>query len=573
MTRILLFALGLAMMAGCAKDIDTFNPDPLPPVIPEFEASAFIEVVDVTGAALEGVAVQLGTLTEMTDENGIVHLKDVDMAGSTYVTASLSGFFHGSRRFYPTEGNTHFVRIMLMRDGTAGSFQASSGGQVAISGGVTMNFPPNSIVNEDGTPYSGSVNVAAQPIAADDPELSDKMPGDLVGRTTEGNTGALASMGMVAVELRSSSGDLLNVAEGQSVEMRMEVPADLLSNASSTIPMWYFDETAGFWVEEGEATLQGSEYVANVEHFTYWNYDAWFPIVKWGATFQYADGTPASQVSVCLTLLEIGASKCSYTNDDGLVCGMVASDELILMEVKDQCGNVIYSEQIGPYSDTTMIGPIIIDQTAVTLTNVSGCVVNCDEDPVTNGFVQISAGGYNSYVALDDEGCFEKTLINCNESDIVVTAIDESELKQSLPQTFSYAEDIDAGTLQACEDLQEYITVTVETWPDDTYTWFTPYAYASPQGTTIAAIDSTTNGQFFSLWLMGDTTGTYTDVAHEIGMELPNSIYGYATDVTVTITYFGEVGDYIQGTLTGTINEEGGSNTHPMTGAFSVIRD
>ena len=35
--------------------------------------------------------------------------------------------------------------------------------------------------------------------------------------------------------------------------------------------LWYFDEDAGLWKEEGSATLSGNVYTANVSHLSYWN--------------------------------------------------------------------------------------------------------------------------------------------------------------------------------------------------------------------------------------------------------------------------------------------------------------
>ena len=39
------------------------------------------------------------------------------------------------------------------------------------------------------------------------------------------------------------------------------------------MPLWYFDEQKGMWVEEGVATKQGNQYVGTVNHFTDWNCD------------------------------------------------------------------------------------------------------------------------------------------------------------------------------------------------------------------------------------------------------------------------------------------------------------
>ena len=53
----------------------------------------------------------------------------------------------------------------------------------------------------------------------------------------------------------------------------MPVPSEILNSAPATIPLWHFDEDLGSWVEEGQATLVNGEYVGQVSHFSFWNYD------------------------------------------------------------------------------------------------------------------------------------------------------------------------------------------------------------------------------------------------------------------------------------------------------------
>lgn len=574
------FLIGLTMIFAvfsCKDSFDEFNPDkpiiPDPPIEITFEASAFVEVMDAFGMPVEGAVIALGSKQQTTDEYGLVHFDDVTMSTFTYLTVEKSGFFHGSRRFYPVKDKTEHLRIILLDDNSIGEFDAGKGGVVEANGSVILDFPQDAIVTANGELYSGFVAVSAQPIPANDPELSSKMPGDLVGVTEEGKTGVLGSMGMVAVELRSLSGDLLQVKDGSKVKMTMQVPPEMQGKAPATIPMWYFDEATGLWQEEGTATLSGGQYTADVGHFTYWNYDAWFPIVPWTASFVYESG-PAANISVCLTILALDTKKCASTNDEGVVSGMVAADELMLMEVLDPCGNVVYSEEIGPYSDSTTIGPITIPESAVNLTTITGTAVDCDGNPVTNGFVRVEAGHSNSYVELDEsDGTFDIIVMNCAEDDVVLIVIDEGALRQSLPQTYDYATTIDAGEITVCETITELIAIDIE-GEDDAFLYFFPSAAIEAGITYVNAQDSTTGGSLFFSF-NGIVPGTYE--VEELGMwfQLSGGDVVQATQATVVITYYGDVGDYIQGTISGVVstNPQGGGQEYNFTGTISILQE
>ena len=574
MTRVLVLMMMALTLVRC-NDSESFKPEPDPVV---FNASAFVEVKDVQGNAVAGAKITLGDVQGYTNDDGVLYLKKVEMNPSTYLVADKTGYFHGSRRFYPSAGQTSVVRIVLMPHQLAGSIQADAGGEIEVSDDIHLDFPAGAIVGQDGQVYHGTVSVYAQPIRANDPDLSYKMPGDLVGVTEAGEQNAMASFGMVVTELRGSDGALLQVKSGSTVAMSIGLPSSLAATAPSTIPMWYFDEALGLWQEEGEATLTGNAYVAHVAHFSYWNCDANFELVKWGATFVYEDGSTASQVEVCLTILDLNTTRCAYTNEEGFICGMVAAGEAMLMEVKSPCGEVIYSLQIGPYSDTTMIGPINIPTTNVSFSAVSGLAVDCAGDPVTNGYARIKVGEQIYYSALDEvTGAFSISVMNCDESPIIVKVVDEDALKESLQLTFAYAPILDAGTISVCETITEYIDLEVVGFPDH-YTYLFPYTNIDAGKTIIYAQDSSSQGKFFYIRVPGITAGTYTPDGAEVGVQLPNGDRAFAgtNDLTVNITYYGPPGDYILGTITGTWhtgpNGQGGQD-YPLAGTFSVLRE
>lgn len=562
----------LSLLLVRCKDDETFNPEPV-----FFDASAFVEVEDLQGNPIAGVQIKVGDHQGVTDDDGVLFLKEIEMNPSTYLTADKPGYFQGSRRFYPSAGRTSTVKLILMTEELVGSIQPGTGGTVQVGDGIVLNFPANAIVDEGGQAFTGTVSVYAQPIMADDPDLSYKMPGDLVGAREDGTQSGLASFGMVAVDLRSGSGEPLQVKDGSTVEMRMEVPASLLASAPSTIPMWYFDEESGWWKEAGEATRVGTEYVAQLPHFSFWNCDAPFETVKWGATFVYEDGSTASQVEVCLTILSLETTACAYTDQEGFICGMVAAGEVMLMEVRSPCGDIIYSQQIGPYSDTTMIGPINIPTTSVSFTAVSGLAVDCAGNPVTNGFARIKVGTQNYFAALDEvTGAYSISVMNCDESAVTIKLFDKDALTESLVFSFAYAPLIDAGTITVCESLTEFIDLEA-VGISEHFLFYFPYTFSEVGYTTIAGQDSSTVFWYFYLNIPGTTTGVFTPLGGEIGVELPNGDRAVAEtdELTVMITYYGAIGDYIIGTLSGTWHtgpDGQGGPDYPLTGNFSVVR-
>jgi hypothetical protein len=100
------------------------------------------------------------------------------------------------------------------------------------------------------------------------------MPGgDLAAIRTTGSETQLISYGMAEVSLTDNAGNPLQLKEGAASQLTFPIPAGMESNPPATIPLWYFDEERGIWIEEGTATLQGNVYVGSVTHFSWHNLD------------------------------------------------------------------------------------------------------------------------------------------------------------------------------------------------------------------------------------------------------------------------------------------------------------
>ncbi len=278
--RILVFGVALALVAACRKDVGS-KPDPGKPVAPPREGvivttTVFGRVVDERDQPAGGVAVSGGGKTATTDENGYYLLDAVALdQARAHITAKRNGYFRASRVFPAVkDGLTEPGVIKILPQKSIGRVNAATGGTVASAGGTRLALPPNAI---DG--YSGEVNVVAAYLNPTRPDFFAITPGDMAANNAAGERVGIISYGMTYMELLDDSGNPLQIKDGAEATLTLPVPSTIRNTAEPTIPMWYFDETKGIWVEEGEGKLENGSYVGKVKHFTIWNYDkpaVWF---------------------------------------------------------------------------------------------------------------------------------------------------------------------------------------------------------------------------------------------------------------------------------------------------------
>jgi len=131
-----------------------------------------------------------------------------------------------------------------------------------------VTLPPNGIVDGSGNIYNGTVEVFMAWIDPSSSSLSQLMVGNLSGVDNTGELKSLATYGMLNVELFDPAGNELNVKEGSAADLSFPIPASMMSAAPETIPLWSFDETYGYWVEESTAILSNGFYTGEVGHFS-----------------------------------------------------------------------------------------------------------------------------------------------------------------------------------------------------------------------------------------------------------------------------------------------------------------
>ncbi|MFT5264035.1 MAG: hypothetical protein ACI8YQ_002779 [Polaribacter sp.] len=467
--------LCLLIFSSCRKDtndemVDPSTPDP---TIENYEPKVETITGDITGYIIDengepviAANVTLDGNNTTTDDYGHFFFKGESLNKlGTLVKVQKEGYFKGSRRFFPKASQDNRVKIQLLTKSFDESFNTADGGTITMGNGASVDFSANSIRTEAGAAYSGTVKVATKWM---DPSLTatlDQMPGNLQGLNADVEEMTLATYGMIAVELEGENGEALNIANNMTATISMPVPADMLNAAPSEIPLWSYNEEYGLWVEESTATLQNGAYVGEVSHFSFWNCDLPFEYVNLDLTLIDDNGNPLSNYLVTLTA---GAgtnapmtSGSGWTDANGSVSGAIPANEELTLEVIGICGEVLFTTTVGPYSaDATET--ITTSGSTVNATTITGTLVDCDGNDITNGLIIATFNGQTVYHYISAN--FSYTFTTCGGAgDVTVTGIDLDALEQGAEVTAPANATTDLGNLSTCgSPVLSGLTVSVD---------------------------------------------------------------------------------------------------------------
>jgi len=315
---------------------------------------------------VQGAAVTSGTSSASTDENGVFNFSDISMSSRFgYVKVVKQGYFTGSRSILTNAASSNYVTITLIPRTSKGSFAASSGGTVVVQTGDTVAFDASSVVNAaTNVAYTGTVHVYAaylDPMAND---RSEQMPGDLRGIDSTGKETMLQSFGMMVVELEGDGGEKLQIAPGKVANISMKIPDALKTGAAATIPLWYFNDTTGRWIEQGTAVRKDGQYCGQTSHFSWWNFDAPVGAVNFKVRLKDQHGNPLTYTRVDLISPTFGRGS-AFTDAAGYASGLIPKGEILQLRVISLCGSELAGANIGPaladqdlrHADADRIGP------------------------------------------------------------------------------------------------------------------------------------------------------------------------------------------------------------------------
>src|SRR5450631_2979767 len=296
---------------------------------------------------------------------------------------------------------------------------------------------------------------------------------------------------MIAVELEGSAGEKLQLAPGKTASISFPIPAAMQTTAPASIPLWYFNDTTGKWIEQGTATKTGVNYTGTVSHFTYWNCDLPLGLVYFNVNLKDQNNSPLAYTRMDITNTSTSDTRTGFSDSLGNVNGWVLKNSNLSFVVEDNCGASLLTKSEGPFTIDQNLGTFIVTVNPSQMVTVHGVVVDCSNSPVTNGFASITLDGLN-YGAAVINGNFSATILRCstNPDSILIIVGNYASLLQSLPQQFPVSgSDLNTGNLAACGgSFSQFISFTLNgnsyniTVPPDSVSYSAYLNYTSLSG-------------------------------------------------------------------------------------------
>jgi hypothetical protein len=553
----------LVIAISCQKS-DNNTPEPPQPGQKEYvTASIAGRILDNNKQPVSGALVKAGSLTATSDVNGSFRITNVSLdKNAGFIKVEKDGFFEGSRTIVVNANAVNNISIELIKRKVSGTVSASTGGNITVDGGGNIVFTGNSFVNKAGNnAYSGTVSVSTFFLNPTASNFNAIMPGALRGVTTANEETGLQSFGMMAVELTGAGGEKLQLAAGKTATLTFPIPADLLSQAPNTIPLWSFNDTTGLWKEEGTATKQGNNYVGTVSHFSFWNCDYPYGVINFKALVKDQNGNAYANASVVIqtTTDQYTTYGSGYTDSTGYVGGLIPKGKALQLKIYTKCNTVVLTKDVGPFTANADLGTLTVTTAAPGAVTFSGTVKNCSLTPVTNGYVEVYLDGYYTRTAINN-GNWSLTINRCNNTPTTasVIAYDLGSNQGGTSTTVQVSgATVNAGELSACgTSLAQFVNYTLNGVAKN-FTYPTDSVNAYKNGNNVYNIWATRkSGVREEANISFTATGLGSVPLSSISIRENNTFYNASGAITVNITeWTAGSGGFMAGNLSGNVTD------------------
>lgn len=363
-----------------------------------------------TGEALGGVKVSVEGpgIVVYTDAHGLYTVADdiaenavvVKFEKDSYVTSSVAA------DLLPDAMTT--VNATLIRVADPVVVDSEVGGEADDGSGNKLILPPGALVRrDDGKSVTGEVDVHITPLDVTDPEGLKAFPGEFraIAAGKSDDTVQLETFALADFTILQDGAELdLADTKGEGATIELVLPETTTLNAGEIVPLWYFDEDLGVWVEQGSGEVMFNKagtlvYRATVNHLSWWNCDK--PISETHCFSGIAvdeDDRPIANARIVAVGLDYGGSSYTTTAADGTFCIDVKRGAEVQIQLYLPGGSVVMDavEVTAPDTPAQCVSGGCTELSEALTPDLGACVSGVVKDesgvPLANALVRSSLG-------------------------------------------------------------------------------------------------------------------------------------------------------------------------------------
>lgn len=282
-----------------------------------------------------------------TNRNGKYSVQVRVNPGRLTINANATGFAPHAIIVDVSDGSRRTADLAMIPVQVTQPFRPENNAAIKVDGQTVVSLSANSLVTDGGGTASGEAKAMVTVLdASKDPSV---MPGDLEQWNTDtGEAEPIESFGAMNVEFAGANGNRLNLASGKQASISIPLASGRRPEDSpKTIPLYYWSDATGYWVEEGEAVLKRTSdgkwaYTGSVGHFSTWNADALYESITMKGCVQDQNGNPVKYAAVTARGKDYVGSSSATTDVDGRFEIRVRPDSEV--ELSAAVGGSVYSD-------------------------------------------------------------------------------------------------------------------------------------------------------------------------------------------------------------------------------------
>ncbi len=223
--------------------------------------------------------------------------------GRLTVTANATGFAPQSIIVDVSDGSRRTADLSMIPVQVTQSFLPENNAAIQVDGQTVVSLSANVLMTDSGGVASGQATARVTVLdASKDPSV---MPGDMEQWNADtGEAEPIESFGAMNVEFTGGNGNRLNLASGKQARISIPLASGRRpEDAPKSIPLYYWSDATGYWVEEGTAMLERTAdgkwaYTGSVGHFSTWNADVLYESITMTGCVQDQQGKPVKNAEV-----------------------------------------------------------------------------------------------------------------------------------------------------------------------------------------------------------------------------------------------------------------------------------